>query len=146
MVPFCTISANWVFLIIFYSNQDTLTPEERTEIEKHPVIGYDMLKGIPFLSKAILVTHHHHEKWDGTGYPDHLVGFDIPFNARIFAIIDVWDALFSDRPYHAPWSPEETEDYMHGQSGTHFDPELLTIFFEKIVPAVGIQNRSPRED
>src|SRR6266498_5344279 len=76
-----------------------LNPEERTIMQKHPVYAYEMLSPIEFLRPAIDIPYHHHEKWDGTGYPHGLKGEEIPFAARIFAVVDVWDALTSDRPY-----------------------------------------------
>ena len=76
-----------------------LTDEERKLIQKHPVYAYEMLKPIDFLLPAIDIPYCHHEKWDGTGYPRGLKGEEIPFAARIFPVVDVWDALISDRPY-----------------------------------------------
>lgn len=74
----------------------------------------------------------HHEKWDGTGYPRGLKGEQIPLSARLFAIIDVWDALTSDRPYRAAWSKEKTREQIKGLSGTHFDPQVVEVFLQVI--------------
>ena len=113
-----------------------LTVEERKIIEIHPVTAYNLLKEISYLEKAIEIPYCHHEKWDGTGYPRGLKGEEIPLAARIFTVIDVWDALNSDRSYRDAWSVEKILDYMKEQSGKHFDPEVLKTFFEKIIPAL----------
>ena len=107
-----------------------LTEEEFAEIKKHPVYAYDMLSKVEFLKDALDIPYSHHEKWDGTGYPLGLKGEEIPLAARIFAIIDVFDALTSDRPYRKAWSFEKTIDYIKEQSGTHFDPKIVDAFLE----------------
>jgi len=107
-----------------------LTDEEFAEIKKHPVYAYDMLSKVEFLKDALDIPYSHHEKWDGTGYPLGLKGEEIPLAARIFAIIDVFDALTSDRPYRKAWSFEKTIDYIKEQSGTHFDPKIVDAFLE----------------
>jgi PAS domain S-box-containing protein/putative nucleotidyltransferase with HDIG domain len=105
-----------------------LTDEERTIIQKHPQTAYDLLSPIPFLKKALEIPYSHHEKWDGTGYPQGLKGRDIPLSARIFAVADVWDALSSDRPYNNAWSREKITAYFIEQTGKHFDPYIVNIF------------------
>ncbi|HNF94683.1 MAG TPA: PAS domain S-box protein, partial [Anaerolineales bacterium] len=101
---------------------DKLTDEEWHIMRMHPVYARDMLTPINYLRPSLDIPYCHHEKWDGTGYPRGLKGEDIPLAARLFAIIDVWDALRSDRPYRAGWSAEKTRDYIQSESGKHFDP------------------------
>jgi HD-GYP domain-containing protein (c-di-GMP phosphodiesterase class II) len=83
---------------------------------------------IDFLQPSITVPWRHHESWDGSGYPGRLAGKDIPFFARIFALIDVWDALSSDRPYRNAWTPEKAREYIAARSGIQFDPEITRVF------------------
>ncbi len=98
----------------------------------HPSTAAQLLAPIPYLSPALSIPHYHHEKWDGSGYPLGLKGEQIPIQARLFAIIDVFDALTSDRPYRKAWSRQETLDYIRAQSGSHFDPKLVEIFFNML--------------
>lgn len=105
-----------------------LTDDERELIKQHPVYAYNMLKQIDFLLPAIDIPHYHHEKWDGTGYPDGLRGEDIPFAARIFPVIDVYDALVSDRPYRKGLPPDEVRERIKADSGKHFDPQVVDAF------------------
>ena len=107
-----------------------LTDEEWTIMRKHPEFAYEMLWPIEFLRPALDIPYCHHEKWDGTGYPRGLKGEEIPLAARIFAIVDVWDALRCDRPYRKGWSGERVCEYIKEQSGKHFDPEIVEIFLE----------------
>ncbi len=107
-----------------------LTPEERTIIQEHPNMAKKMLEGIEYLRPAIDIPYCHHEKWDGSGYPRGLKGMDIPFAARVFAIIDVWDALVSDRPYRKGLPPGEVREKIRADSGTHFDPNVVKAFME----------------
>jgi putative nucleotidyltransferase with HDIG domain/PAS domain S-box-containing protein len=111
---------------------DLLTDEERAIIEQHPTVAYNLLSPIPFLSKALEIPYCHHEKWDGTGYPQGLKAHAIPMSARIFAVADVWDALVSDRSYNGPWSREKAIEYFIKQSGVHFDPRVVNIFLELV--------------
>jgi HD-GYP domain-containing protein (c-di-GMP phosphodiesterase class II) len=97
-------------------------------MRKHPLYAYDLLTKIPYLEPAIDIPYYHHEKWDGSGYPYGLRGEEIPLAARIFAIVDVWDALCSDRPYREAWSHSQALEYIQGQAGKHFDPRLVTEF------------------
>jgi len=109
-----------------------LTDEEREVIKGHPSIAYKLLSPIPFLKKALEIPYSHHEKWDGTGYPQGLRGEEIPLAARIFAVADVWDALGSDRCYNQAWQREKIIAYLAEESGRHFDPVILNTFFSLI--------------
>jgi len=106
----------------------SLTAEERALIQMHPVYAYEMLSPIRFLNTAIDIPYCHHEKWDGSGYPRGLKGEEIPFAARIFSIIDVWDALVSDRPYRKALEPGDVRKIIRESSGTHFDPRVVDAF------------------
>ena len=110
----------------------TLTNEEWVVMKKHPVYAYDMLSTIDYLSQALDIPYSHHERWDGSGYPQGLSGEDIPLPARIFAVVDVWDALQSDRPYRDAWSEEKAIAYLKEKSGKEFDPQVVQAFFELI--------------
>jgi HD-GYP domain-containing protein (c-di-GMP phosphodiesterase class II) len=105
-----------------------LSEEEMTVIRSHPGLAYDMLKEIDYLQAALVIPFCHHEKWDGTGYPRGLKGEEIPFVARIFAIVDVWDAMTNDRPYRKAIPHEEVISYLMDQSGQHFDPNVVDVF------------------
>lgn len=107
-----------------------LTEEEWEIMRQHPSYAYGWLSPISFLSKAIDVPYCHHEKWDGTGYPRGLKGEEIPLHARMFAIVDVWDALCSDRPYRKAVPEPEVLEYIKANSGTHFDPALVEVFLK----------------
>lgn len=107
-----------------------LTDEERSIIHMHPIYAYELLMPIPYLRTAIDIPYCHHEKWDGSGYPRGLKGEEIPLAARLFSVADVWDALRSDRPYRSSWSEEKAVQYLHKQSGGHFDPRIVEIFFQ----------------
>jgi putative nucleotidyltransferase with HDIG domain len=108
--------------------KDKLTEMERATIEQHPEIALQLLEPITFLKKALDIPYCHHEKWDGTGYPRGLKEREIPVPARIFAIVDVWDAIQSDRPYNKGWSREKAIDYIKEQSGLHFDRRIVNVF------------------
>ncbi len=105
-----------------------LTDEEMAIMKKHPIIAYEILSPISFLRKAIDIPYCHHEKWDGTGYPRGLKGEQISLAARIFSVVDVFDALLSDRPYRSAWTKEKTLEYIRKQTGIHFDPEVVENF------------------
>lgn len=105
-----------------------LTEEERAIMQKHPVYAYEMLSPIEFLRPAIDIPYRHHEKWDGSGYPHGLQGEDIPLAARIFCVIDVWDALTSDRPYREPLPHDKVRRMIRADSGKHFDPRVVDAF------------------
>jgi len=106
-----------------------LTDEEWVIMRKHPQYASEMLSPISYLRPALDIPGCHHEKWDGTGYPRALKGEQIPLAARIFAVIDVYDALTSDRPYRKAWSREKTLEYIKTNSGIHFDPKVVEAFF-----------------
>jgi HD-GYP domain-containing protein (c-di-GMP phosphodiesterase class II) len=101
-------------------------------MRQHVQNAYDLLSRISYLRKAIAIPYCHHEKWDGTGYPRGLKGEEIPLSARIFAVVDVWDALRSDRPYRSSWEAEKVLDYIKEQSGLHFDPSVVEIFVQMV--------------
>jgi PAS domain S-box-containing protein len=105
-----------------------LTDEEWIVMKKHPTFAYEMLAPVRYLSLALDIPYCHHEKWDGTGYPRGLKGSQIPLIARIFAVVDVWDALNSDRPYRAAWTDEKAREHILKSSGTHFDPQVVDAF------------------
>ena len=105
-----------------------LTDSEREIIKQHPRYAYDMLSPIPYLRQALDIPFYHHEKWDGTGYPHGLKGEQIPLSARLFSVVDVFDALTSDRPYRPAWSVEKALDYIRDHSGKHFDPRVVVEF------------------
>lgn len=106
----------------------SLNDDEWKVMRQHPQLAYDMLYPIEYLRSALDIPYCHHEKFDGTGYPRGLKGEAIPLSARIFAIIDVWDALISDRPYRPAWDKKKTMDYINDQSGKHFDPKVVEAF------------------
>ncbi len=107
-----------------------LSKAEWDLMHKHPQYAYDMLSPIEFLRPALDIPLYHHERWDGNGYPFGLRGEDIPLTARIFAIVDVWDALSHDRPYRKAWPTERVNAYIFAQAGKHFDPRLVEIWAE----------------
>jgi HD-GYP domain-containing protein (c-di-GMP phosphodiesterase class II) len=97
-------------------------------MRKHPIYAQELLSFISFLHPAMDIPYYHHEKWDGSGYPIGLKETEIPLAARIFAIVDVWDALLSDRPYRKGWPQEQVREYIRTQSGRHFDPQIAERF------------------
>jgi len=106
----------------------TLNEKEWEIMRRHPEYAYQFLESIEYLRSVLAIPYCHHEKWDGTGYPRGLAGEQIPFEARIFAIVDVWDALLSDRPYRPAWTKEKVITYIAEQSGKHFDPQVVQAF------------------
>ena len=114
-----------------------LKPEELTEAEQqimrqHPQLAYDMLEPIAYLRDALNIPYYHHEKWDGTGYPRGMAGTQIPLEARLFTIVDVWDAITADRPYRKGWPRKKALKYIREESGKHFDPKMVEIFLQEI--------------
>lgn len=109
-----------------------LADDEWKIMRRHPGIAVELLSPVAYLAPALDIPHWHHEKWDGTGYPDRLGGEEIPFSARMFALVDVYDALTSDRPYRSAWSKEDTVQYIERQSGKHFDPRLVPEFLNLV--------------
>lgn len=111
---------------------EPLTEEEWMLIRQHPVAAYRMLSSIPYLRPALDIPYCHHEKWDGSGYPRGLKGDQIPLSARLFAVVDVWQALTSPKPYRPAWTADRAREYLSHQAGKHFDPEIVRIFLEMI--------------
>ncbi|MCJ7531490.1 MAG: PAS domain S-box protein [Anaerolineales bacterium] len=109
---------------------DVLTQEERVVIQRHPVYAYEWLSPITYLRLALDIPYCHHENWDGSGYPRGLKGKAIPLAARIFAIVDVWDALHSDRTYRPAWPTEKVREHIRSLSGIDFDPQVVEAFFK----------------
>lgn len=99
-------------------------------MRRHPQYAYEMLAPIDYLRPALDIPYCHHEKWDGTGYPRGLKGEEIPLAARIFAVVDVWDALLSERAYRAGWTEEQARQYLYEQRGKHFDPQVVDAFLK----------------
>jgi putative nucleotidyltransferase with HDIG domain len=110
----------------------SLTPLEWSVMRQHPQYAYDLLAPIAYLKPAASIPYCHHEKWDGTGYPRGLKGEEIPLPARIFAIVDVFDALSTDRPYRLAWAPERVRNYIIENRGRQFDPRVVDAFLELI--------------
>lgn len=110
-----------------------LTEEEWAIMRKHPQYAFEMLSPIEYLRPALDIPYCHHERWDGTGYPRGLKGEQIPLAARIFAVVDVWDALTSDRPYRPAWSKERALTYIKEQADKQFDPRVVEVFLRKVV-------------
>ena len=106
-----------------------LTDEEWAVMKMHPTFANEMLSPIHYLRSALDIPYCHHEKWDGTGYPRSLKGEQIPLTARIFAVVDVWDALCSNRPYRNAWSEEAVNEHIRSLTGTHFDPQVVEVCF-----------------
>jgi PAS domain S-box-containing protein/putative nucleotidyltransferase with HDIG domain len=109
-----------------------LTEEEMAVMRKHPQHAYDVLSKINFLRDVLDIPYCHHERWDGTGYPRGLRGEEIPLAARIFSVVDVWDALLSDRSYRKAWSEEATLAYLYQQAGRQFDPSIVQAFLDHL--------------
>jgi HD-GYP domain-containing protein (c-di-GMP phosphodiesterase class II) len=109
---------------------DRLNAKEWIEIRKHSVYAYELLAPVEYLHPALAIPYCHHEKWDGTGYPNGLKGEAIPLAARIFAVVDIWDALNSARPYRAAWPPAKILKRLKTLAGTHLDPQCVARFLE----------------
>ena len=108
----------------------TLTDEEWVVMRKHTTYAYEMLSPIEYLQPALDIPYCHHEHWDGSGYPRGLKGDEIPLVARIFSVVDVWDALRSDRPYRKAWEKDKVLAYIASLTGKQFDPEVVRVFME----------------
>lgn len=109
-----------------------LSDEERAMMRQHPQLAYEMLSPIAYLLPALDIPYCHHEKWDGTGYPRGLTGGEIPLAARIFAVVDVFDALTSNRPYRPAWTTKKALEHIREQAGMHFDPQIVNAFLRLI--------------
>jgi PAS domain S-box-containing protein/putative nucleotidyltransferase with HDIG domain len=111
---------------------DKLTDEEWKLMREHPQLAYDLISRINYLRPALDIPYCHHEKWDGTGYPRGLKGEQIPLSARLFAVVDVWDALSSDRPYRSAWPEDKVIEHIRLLAGTHFDPKAVELFLQVV--------------
>jgi len=109
-----------------------LTKNEYAEVKTHPVIGENVVKHVRFLKKGLPIIRHHHERYDGKGYPDGLKGEKIPLLARIIAVADAFDAMTSDRPYRKAFSPQEAIEKLKENAGTQFDPQIVKIFIDAL--------------
>ncbi len=107
-----------------------LTPAEMAVMRRHPQYAYELLWPIQYLRPALDIPYCHHERWDGSGYPRGLRGEEIPLAARIFAVVDVWDALSSERPYRPAWPPEQVRAYLQAEAGRQFDPKVVEVFLQ----------------
>jgi putative nucleotidyltransferase with HDIG domain len=117
-----------------------LTKAEFAEMRKHPQYARDLLYHINYLRPVIDIPYCHHEWWDGSGYPRGLKGEEIPLAARVFSIVDVWDALLSDRPYRRAWNDKKTLKYIKSLSGKQFDPRVVDEFY-RMIKGEDIENR-----
>jgi HD-GYP domain-containing protein (c-di-GMP phosphodiesterase class II) len=109
-----------------------LSQEEWGIIKSHPNLAEELLGNIDYIKPALSIARSHHENWDGTGYPRKLKGEQIPLHARIFSVVDNWDALTTDRPYRKAWSSDKAIDYMREQRGKKFDPQIVDVFITKV--------------
>lgn len=107
-----------------------LTEAEWDEMRRHPIYAYQMLSPVAYLRPALDIPYCHHERWDGSGYPRGLQEKEIPLQARIFSVVDVWDALRSERPYRGAWPDDRVVEYIREQAGQHFDPAIAEQFLE----------------
>lgn len=117
---------------------ELLSKPEWKLMRRHPVFAYNLLTTNKSIAIIKNVAYCHHEKWDGSGYPRGLKGKEIPMAARIFAVVDVWDALRSDRPYRKAWSENKVRNYIGSESGTHFDPQIANSFLGMDIASVQI--------
>lgn len=120
-----------------------LNEDEWLIMRKHPQFAYDMLVPISYLRPALDIPYCHHEKWDGSGYPRSLKGEQIPLAARIFTVVDVWDALTSDRPYRKAWTGSEAIEYIQAEAGKSFDPRVVDLFLKEVVATEWGERVSP---
>lgn len=114
------------------SKPGPLTDEEWVIMKQHPVHAYELLSPINYLQPSLHIPYCHHERWDGKGYPRGLKAEEIPLEARIFAVVDVWDALRSDRPYRSAWPEAKAREYIRENAGYYFDPDIVNLFFQLI--------------
>jgi PAS domain S-box-containing protein len=112
------------------NKEETLSEDEMFEMRKHPQYAFDLLYPISFLRSSLDIPYSHHEWWDGSGYPQGLKGEEIPLHARIFAVVDVWDALLSNRPYRGAWPISRVIQHIRDEAGSHFDPDIVAIFLK----------------
>jgi len=116
-----------------------LTPEEMAEMRKHPWIGAEIIRSVPFLTDTADIVEHHHERFDGKGYPNGLAGNDIPVEARILSVIDAYDAMTHNRPYRAALPIDAAVRELVKESGTQFDPEIISIFLRYLAADEGVE-------
>ena len=119
-----------------------LTSQEWYTVHMHPTYAYEMMAPIVYLRTVIDIPYCHHERWNGLGYPRGLRGEQIPLAARIFSVIDAYDALTSNRPYRKAWSVEKTVEHITDQSGSSFDPQVVSVFIGNAVLFTGRGNQS----
>ena len=110
------------------TKKGALTPEERAQLERQPAMAADILRNVPGLGRAVEIVRHHHERWDGTGYPSRLKGEQIPLGARIFALCNTFDAMISQRPYRPSFSVQQAIEELRRSAGTQYDPALVEPF------------------
>jgi PAS domain S-box-containing protein len=122
---------------------DRLSPEEEAVMRRHPLFAYEMLVPIAYLRPALDIPHYHHERWNGSGYPYGLKGEQIPLAARLFAVVDVWDALRSDRPYRRAWSEAEAAAYLRANRGVLFDPRIVDAFLQMLASEGKMEGAGP---
>jgi HD-GYP domain-containing protein (c-di-GMP phosphodiesterase class II) len=113
-------------------NSGSLSPEEQALVESYPAQGADLMKAYPDFARGLEMVRHHHERWDGTGYPDRLAGTDIPFGARVIAVADSFDAMTSERPYRRALSVEQAAQILRNGAGRQWDPSIVTAFLTSI--------------
>ena len=123
---------------------EALDEEELVIMRRHPMVGYQQLESVEFLKSALDIVRYHHEKWDGTGYPYGLKGEQIPLTARLFALVDVWDSLRSDRPFRKGWPEEKVKAHIRERAGKQFDPDLADRFLKLLEGAKRKQTESER--
>jgi len=109
-----------------------LTEDEWNVMKRHPQLAYRFLAKVPYLEKSLDIPRFHHERWDGNGYPSGLSGTRIPLAARLFSVVDVYDALTSERPYRHAWSKAKATQYLREQAGIQFDPEIVDGFLQML--------------
>lgn len=114
------------------SKRGPLNYDEKKIMEKHTIYAKEMLSPISFLSAASVISYCHHERWDGCGYPQGLKGDEIPLSARLFAVVDQWDALSSEPPYRKAWPQERIISYIKDNSGKSFDPRVVEAFLRVV--------------
>lgn len=125
---------------------ERLKEEEWAQMKLHPVIGRDLISKIKFLKESLDIPYCHHEKWNGEGYPQGLAGEAIPLAARIFAVIDIWDALSHPRVYKSAWPEDQVIRYLKAEAGQHFDPAIVAVFlanFDQIKAKGHIDEQPP---
>ncbi|MDX2007716.1 MAG: HD domain-containing phosphohydrolase [Meiothermus sp.] len=120
-----------------------LTEDEWQVMRLHPIYAYQWLSSVPFLASALEIPYAHHERWDGAGYPRGLRGEEIPLSARLFAVVDVYDALTSDRPYRKAWTPDQALTYLERHSGSQFDPHVTQVFLRMMQSRLGADGAVP---